>query len=72
MTVAGQSPNNLVKCFVPFRIETVFWPISFIRPTLWIAEYVETPIAGDLLPCSIPTLLSTNIIVTDMRWRKAQ
>ncbi len=72
MAVARQSPNNLVKCFVPFRIETVFWPISFIRPTLWIVEYVETPIAGDLLPCLIPTLLITNITSTDITWCKTQ
>lgn len=64
MTVAGQSPNNLVKCFVLFRIETVFWPISFIRPTLWIVEYVETPMAG--ICCPIPTPLGTNITQMDI------
>lgn len=70
MTVAGQSPNNLVKCFVLFRIETVFWPISFIRPTLWIAEYVETPTAGICRP--IPTPLGTNITQMDITWCKTQ
>ena len=72
MTVAGQSPNNLVKCFVPFRIETVFWPISFIRPTLWIVEYVETPMAGDLLPCLIPTPVGAEITAIDITWCKTQ